>query len=66
MKMLIPLEPRGAFGSTFVYLRQQLVCKTVKKLHRASFWPVGHDAAHFITGLELNIMILWHDTKMST
>ena len=43
VKMLITLEPCCAFGSNFEYLcsiAQSLVCKTVTRLHRATFWPV--------------------------
>ena len=42
MKMLITLEPFGIFGSNFVYkcIFQRLVCRTMVRLHRASFWPV--------------------------
>ena len=45
VKMLITLERRGAYGSNFEYLCmfnivQPLVCKTVMRLHRASFWPI--------------------------
>ena len=43
VKMLITLEPRGIFGSTFIYLCtcifnivQPLVCKIATRLHRAS------------------------------
>ena len=45
VKMLTPLEPRGAFGSNFVYLCifnivQPLVRKKVTTLHRALFWLI--------------------------
>ena len=47
MKMLITLEPDGIFGSNFVYLcifklSSHWYEKKVKRLHRASFWPVEH------------------------
>ena len=40
VKMLIILEPCGSFGSNFLMyfnIVQPLVCKTVKRLHLASF-----------------------------
>ena len=42
VKMLITLEPCGSFGSKFLYLCisnivQPLLCKTVTRLHLASF-----------------------------
>ena len=41
VKMLITLERRGIFGSNFLYLCiLTLVCITVRRLHRASFWTV--------------------------
>ena len=44
-KMLVTLERRGLFGLNFCILAyfnivHPLVCKTVMRLHRASFWPV--------------------------
>ena len=70
VKILITLDRMVYFVQIlYIYvfnIGQQLVYKMVTRLHRASFWPVGHDAAHFTTGLELKIMILWFDTKMST
>ena len=66
VKMLITLDNMVYFVQilyTYIsYHCLELVCKTVTRLRRASFWPVGHDAAHFITGLELKIMILWVST----
>ena len=45
VKVLITLGPHGIFCSIFVYscilnIAQQLMCKMVTRLHRASFWPV--------------------------
>ena len=44
VKMLITLEPRGAYGSNFEYLcilhSPATGIQTVTRLHRASFWLV--------------------------
>ena len=44
VKVFITLKPYGIFGSNCAYfllnIVQPLVCKTVARVCRASFWPV--------------------------
>ena len=52
VKMLITLEPRGIFGSNFVYpciltLSSHWYEKKMTRLHRASLFGVGRGVEHF-------------------